>query len=54
MALSRPSLASLLTLLKLSLLILVPAALSTHVIMARLYTEIIGDHTAELTLLQVY
>ena len=42
MALSRPSPASLVTLLKLSLLLLVPACLSTHVIMAKLYTEIIG------------
>ena len=42
MALSRPSPASLVTLLKLSLLLLVPAFLSTHVIMAKLYTEIIG------------
>ena len=42
MAVSRPSLTTLVTLLKLSLLILVPAAFSTHVIVAKLYTEIIG------------
>lgn len=42
MALARPSLTSLLTLLKLTLLILVPASISTHVIIAKLYTEITG------------
>ncbi len=42
MALARPSLTSLLTLLKLTLLILVPASFSTHVIIAKLYTEITG------------
>ena len=42
MALARPSLTSLLTLLKLTLLILVPASISTHVIIAKLYTEFTG------------
>ena len=45
MALARPSLTTLFTLLKLTLLLLVPACLSTHVIIAKLYTEIIGAVT---------
>ena len=48
MALARPSLTTLFTLLKLTLLLLVPASLSTHVIIAKLYTEIIGAVTDSL------